>query len=131
LLPDRQLSFWPYSNLNDPRLQLDNEFILLEARQECPPFKMGVFNPQGWMAYWLDGILFRKSFTVHTELPHPDFNCNAESYADSDFVELESLSPLTSLSPGALLTLVETWQLYEGLEQEFISEKLAGALKKN
>ena len=129
LLPDRHFSLWPYSPIHDPRLRLDDEFILLQAQPERPPFKLGVFNQQGWMAYWLDGVLFRKSFEVHPTLEHPDFNCNAETYADSDFVELESLAPLKTLAPGASTTLVETWQLYSSLEQEFISDKLAGALK--
>ncbi len=130
LLPDRHFSLWPYSSINDPRLRLDNEFILLHARPEYPSFKIGVFDQQGWMAYWLDEVLFQKTFEVHAYLEHPDYNCNAETYADSDFVELESLAPLTSLAPGVSTRLVETWQLYDSIEQEFISEKLVNAIKK-
>lgn len=48
LLPNRQLSFWPYASIN-PRLKLDDEFVLFNA-EAASPFKMGYFNPHAWMA---------------------------------------------------------------------------------
>lgn len=124
LLPNRHFSLWAYSHLNDPRLHLEDEWILLNAKPGFPPFKIGTFTPQGWIAYWLDGILFRKTFEVCTDFIYPDFNCNAETYCDSDFVELESLAPLTSLAPGKSVSFTETWELYDSLEQDFLPEKL-------
>jgi hypothetical protein len=111
LLHNRQFSFWPYTRLNDPRLKLDDSVILFKADPLLPPFKLGYFNPHGWLAYWLDGVLFRKTFDVHAGLPHPDNNCNAEMYCNDQFVELESLGPLTTLPPRASIDLVETWEL--------------------
>jgi hypothetical protein len=124
LLPDRHFSLWPYSSINDPRLRLEDEFVLLKAKPGLPPFKIGAFDPAGWIAYWLEGILFRKTFEVYPDLPYPDFNCNAETYCDSDFVELESLGPLTRLAPGKSVIHTETWELSDCLEQDFIPEKL-------
>ncbi|MDR3577145.1 MAG: hypothetical protein P4L50_25065 [Anaerolineaceae bacterium] len=49
LRPDRHVSLWPYSHMHDPRLQLGDEFILLHALPNFPAFKIGAFNPQGWM----------------------------------------------------------------------------------
>jgi len=111
LLHNRQFSFWPYTRLNDPRLKLDDNVVLFKADPLVPPFKLGYFNPHGWLAYWLDGVLFRKIFDVHAGLPHPDNNCNAEMYCNDQFVELESLGPLTTLPPRASIDLVETWEL--------------------
>src|SRR5215211_6366822 len=116
LLHNRQFSLWPYARINDPRLKFGDEFILFKADALLPPFKIGYFNPHGWIAYWLDGVLFRKSFDVHAGLPHPDNNCNAEMYCNNLFVELESLAPLTTLSPGASVHLVETWDVYNGID---------------
>jgi len=116
LLHNRQFSFWPYAQINDPRLKLDDEFILFKADALLPPFKLGYFNPHGWIAYWLDGVLFRKTFDVQAGLPHPDNNCNAEMYCNDQFVELESLAPLTRLSPGDSVYLVETWDVYDGID---------------
>jgi hypothetical protein len=59
-------------------------------------------------------------------LPHPDNNCNAEIYCNDQFVELESLAPLTKLSPGEAVTHVETWELFNGMGslQQDIQERL-------
>jgi hypothetical protein len=111
LLHNRQFSLWPYAHINDPRLELGDEFILFRADALLPPFKIGYFNPGGWIAYWLDGILFRKTFEVHRNSVYPDNNCNAEMYCNDQFVELESLGPLTRLEPGASVRHVETWEL--------------------
>jgi hypothetical protein len=129
LLPNRHLSFWPYSHIHDPRLHLDEGFIILDAQPHLPPIKIGTFNPQGWMAYWLEGILFRKSFAVQLNQAYPDLGCNAESYCDHEFVELESLGPLTRLAPGGQVTHTETWELYDHLEQDFIPDGLMSLLK--
>ena len=116
LLHNRQMSFWPYTRINDPRLKLDDQFILFKADPLLPPFKIGYFNSHGWMAYWLDGVLFRKTFDVQTALSYPDNNCNAEMYCNDQFVELETLSPLTKLAPGESVTHIETWELADGIE---------------
>jgi hypothetical protein len=116
LLHNRQFSLWPYARIHDPRLTLGDEFILFKADALLPPFKIGYFSTAGWMAYWLDGVLFRKTFDVLPGLPHPDNNCNAEMYCNHQFVELESLAPLTRLAPGALVRHVETWEVELGAD---------------
>lgn len=115
LLHNRQMSFWPYTRLNDPRLSLRDDYILFKA-DALPPFKIGYFNPHGWLAYWVDGILFRKSFEPQTDAQYPDNNCNAEMYCNDRFVELESLGPLTTLNPGAEKKHIERWDLLEGVD---------------
>lgn len=115
LLPNRQLSFWPYTRIGDPRLKLRDDFIFFHA-DALPPFKMGYFNPHGWLAYYIDGILFRKTFPAQTEATYPDNNCNAELYCNDQFIELESLGNLTEVLPGKSVSHVEIWELSEGLE---------------
>jgi hypothetical protein len=116
LLHNRQISLWAYTRLNDPRLKLDDPFILFKAEALLPPFKMGYFNLHGWLAYWVQGVLFRKTFDVRAGLSHPDNNCNAEIYCGDQFVELESLAPLTKLQPGASATHTEVWEVFNGLD---------------
>lgn len=115
LLHNRQFSLWPYAQMNDPRIKWGDEFILCKADALLPPFKIGYFSPHGWLAYWLDGVLFRKTFEAHKALPYPDNNCNAEMYCNHQFVELESLGPLTRLAPGASVRHLETWEIQERL----------------
>lgn len=112
LLPNRQLVLWPYTQINDPRLKLRDDFILFKA-DALPPFKIGYFNPHGWMAYWMDGVLFRKTFDLHPGSLHPDANCNCEVYCNQQFVELESLAPLIMLAPGESVNHVETWEVFD------------------
>ena len=115
LLHNRQFSLWPYARFHDPRLRLDDAFILFKADALLPPFKIGYFNPHGWLAYWLDGTLFRKTFEVQAGSTYPDNNCNAEMYCNHLFVELESLAPLQILKPGAEAKLIETWELFDDM----------------
>jgi hypothetical protein len=114
LLPNRQLAFWPYSHIKDPRLDLGDAYVLFKA-EALPPFKMGYLNPHGWMAYWMDGVLFRKTFEVHAGQTHPDNNCNTEIFCNAYFVELESLAPLTLLAPGESVSHVEVWEVFDDL----------------
>jgi hypothetical protein len=126
LLHNRQFSLWPYARFNDPRLNLGDEFILFTADALLPPFKIGYYNPHGWIAYWLDGILFRKKFDADKNLSYPDNNCNAEMYCNDQFVELESLGPLTRLDLGASIVHVEKWDVLK--EIDFLPEDIRDRL---
>lgn len=120
LLPNRQISLWPYARINDQRLKLDDEFVLFQADASLPPFKLGYLNPHGWMAYWLEGVLFRKTFEMQAGSKYPDNNCNAEMYCNDQFVELESLGTLDRVEPGKSIVHRETWELFDSLEQPFL-----------
>ncbi len=122
LLPNRHISLWSYTHIDDPRLLLTDDFILVKPLTELGAFKIGTFNQSGWIAYWINGILFRKRFAVFPNQLHPDHNCNAEIYCDEYFIELESLAPLTRLKPGASISHTEVWEFYDQLEQEFLPE---------
>lgn len=128
LLHNRQMSIWPYTRMNDPRVKWDDEHILFKADALLPPFKIGYFNQHGWMAYWLDGVLFRKRFEVKAGLPHPDNNCNAEIYCNDIFVELETLAPQIQLAPGESIDHIETWDVLDGMQSlpENIQSAVAG-----
>jgi len=129
LLHNRILVLWPYTRLSDPRLSLGDDFILLHAVPSLPPVKFGYMNMAGWLAYWLEGVLFRKTFEACVPgLTYPDAGCNAETYCNDRFVELESLGPLVTLAPNAAAQLTETWELYPDLSVPFLPEKLVGLL---
>jgi hypothetical protein len=114
LLPNRRLVFWPYADLADPRLILGNRAVRIDARPG-PAFKIGYFNRDGWLAYWLDGTLFTKSFEAGPGTDYADLGCNAECYINDEFVEIETLGPLVRLGPGEAATHVETWRLEAGV----------------
>jgi hypothetical protein len=116
LLPDRRMTIWNYSRLQDPRLHLGDDFILLEAASRLPPCKIGLLNPQGWLAYLVGEVLFVKRFTHLPDLPHPDSGCDTEVYCNDRFIELETLGALLVMQPGQTATHTETWQLYTGVK---------------
>ncbi len=115
LLSNRQLVLWPYTQIHDPRLTLRDDFVLVHATLSLPPIKFGYYNPHGWMAYWLDGTLFVKRFDPQGDASYPDHGCNAESYCNDQFIELETLSPSQSIKPGESILHTELWEVYDHL----------------
>jgi len=130
LLPNRKLVLWPYTRVNDPRLHLNDDFITLHATPALPPVKLGYFNPHGWIAYWLEGVLFVKRYDASPEIAYPDGGCNAETYCNDQFVEMETLGRLGKLEPGETFVHTEKWELYDSLEQDFIPPRLRERLGK-
>ncbi len=124
LLNNRMIALWPYTHVNDPRLVLRDDFILILGNKILPKLKIGYFNSRGWMAYWIDGVLFRKTFDILTDAVYPDGGCNSESYCCDRFVELESLGPLVKLMPGGSITFTETWEIYPKIEVPFLTDEI-------
>lgn len=123
LQPNRHLTLWPYTRIQDRRLKLNDDWITLQAASSLPPCKIGYLNTHGWIAYQRDGVLFVKRFEVHASQPHPDRNCNVEVYCNDVLIELETLSPSVCLLAGKTITHTERWEIYqsENLPPEFDS----------
>lgn len=113
LLPNRLLTLWPYSYLDDPRLHLGGEAIRIETQALAQPFKLGTFNRDGWLEYHTQGWVFRKEFEPQPGRPHPDMGSNCEVYTNDRNIELETLGPLVTLSPGESVEHFERWLLRE------------------
>ncbi|WP_298818287.1 hypothetical protein [Chloroflexus sp.] len=111
LTPNRQIAFWPYTPLPDPRLHLTGDCILIDTAQSGPPAKVGARSPAGWLAYLRDDVLFVKRVAFIAGGCYPDHNCNLEIYYDQGCTELETLAPLGRLAPGDTVTHDETWYL--------------------
>lgn len=131
--PNRRFALWPYSRWDDSRLTLENEYITVKADATTNPFKMGYFNPRGWLGYVYDDVMFVKRFGVRRDEEYPDFGCNCEVYVDSRSLELETLGPLLELGPKLDVVHTETWEVYnvnnlpkELLQQRSLGEILAG-----
>ena len=120
--PDRALVFWPYTNPADERIRFCPEGIRVRAVGGHPgALKMGWRRPGEGpleMAYLLEGEVFVKSF-VRGPRDYPDMGVNAEIYTDGYGLELESLSALETVEPGASVCLTETWSVLP--EDAFLS----------
>jgi hypothetical protein len=114
LLPNRSVSLWPYSRMNDPRVYWGDDYItLMQDPQNTSPFKFGVPNESGWAAYCNHGHLFVKYYTHLRNAPYPDFNVSYETYTNHLMLEMETLSPLTVLGSGEDVSHTEEWELFD------------------
>jgi len=114
-LPNRSLAFWPYADIISPHVSWGNRYILVRAEMESP-FKVGFPNPRGWLAYWLDGVLFVKRAAFDSQAVYFDFGSSSACYCNDHFLELETLAPVTKIAQGAFATHLETWELYADIE---------------
>jgi hypothetical protein len=131
LLSNRGLILWPYAQTHDPRFMLRDDCILIHAAPSLPPFKFGYFNPHGWCAYWLDGVLFVKRHEAQKDATYPDHGCNTESYCNDKFIELESLGPLGKVEPGQTVIHTELWELYDTLNVPLIPDEIRALIQKS
>ncbi len=111
--PNRNFSLWSYSRWDDPRLNLGEEFIKIRSDDAVRPFKLGYFNPHGWLGYVFEDVFFVKRFGVRRNEEYPDNGCNSEVYATEQVIELQSLGALVDLMPQEKIVHTETWEVYE------------------
>jgi hypothetical protein len=114
LLPDRKLVFWPYSDIKDERHEFHNDLIVVHGRAADHAFKLGNYNPLGWVACALENVLFLKRFPVNEKGKYPDLGCNVEVYVKDSYLELETLGVLKTLSTHESITHEETWEIIVG-----------------
>lgn len=114
LLPIRNLTVWPYTDLSDRRWKFQNGFIRLKVDEaKTDSQKIGVLNKQGWIGYDLEDVRFIKRFEHCEKGVYPDMNSNTELYVAGNFIEIETLAPLSMLEPGQSVEHIERWELNE------------------
>ena len=111
-LPNRSLSLWPYTHLDDTRLTWLDHHIIMRADAQEKPCKIGCFLPDGKGYYYNQGVLICKKVSVQPAEIYPDLNSVLEMYTNHRFLELESLSPLVDLQPNNQIIHEEFFQLY-------------------
>lgn len=128
LLHNRIIAIWPYTHISDPRLTLQDDCITIHALSAPDPIKIGSYCTAGWIAYWIDGVLFKKSFDTISEALYPDGGCNTEAYCGKNFAELEALGPTISLKEGESTIFSERWELFPDLDVPFLSAEIKDTL---
>ncbi len=135
LLPDRSIALWPYSDINDTRLELGNVFITVRALPVDKPLKIGIANVQQWIAYYLDSLLFVKYASNYKSHPLIDMGATSQCYCNSKFIELETLGPLTDIQREEEICHREIWRVVQapfdeysadGIEKFILHDDMAG-----
>jgi hypothetical protein len=113
LLPINSMALWAYTDMADPRWTWSTKYVMLRQDPKMArPQKIGVMALDGWTAHAHDGHLFVKKFAYLPGACYPDLGCCVETFANADFLEVETLGPLVSLEPDAEIEHVEHWFLF-------------------
>ncbi len=111
-LANRNLVLWPYTDIKDERLAIENNVVTLTQKNIAQPIKIGTSIKQG-VEVITKGLKFSLGFDYLEGERYPDFECNVESYTNNIMLEIETLSPLYTLQPGECKTHIERWNLEE------------------
>jgi hypothetical protein len=112
-LPNRSITLWDYSCMNDSRVYWGKEFITITQDENMEnAFKLGLNNEDGYAAYFNKGQVFLRYFEHEIDGFYPDNGCSYETYVNGVMVEMEVLGEMGVLMPGDSLTIDEDWELY-------------------
>ena len=111
------LVMWAYTDLSDHRWKFTKKYMALrQDPNDANAQKLGLFNPNTWVAYVLNGEAFVKQARADPSKTYPDFGCAFETFTNNDFLEIETLGPLTRVAPGQAVEHLEHWTLRRGVQ---------------
>jgi hypothetical protein len=111
------LVMWAYTDLSDKRWKFTRKYLMLrQDPNDAEAQKIGLFNPNTWVAYVLNGEAFVKQAHADPARTYPDFGCAFETFTNNEFLEIETLSPLTKVLPDQSVEHMETWTLHRGVQ---------------
>jgi hypothetical protein len=113
LLPDRSIILWPYTDINDPRISIENQFIFIRSEPSGGPLKIGVSNTRKWIAYYIDNFLFIKYAENKAPDQLVDLGAIRECYCNSKFLELETQGTFRPVLPNEIIQHREVWRIIE------------------
>lgn len=117
LAPTNPLVMFAFTDLTDKRWQFTKKYLILrqDPNNHGQPQKLGSFNAHTWAAYLLGSDLFIKHYEADPKRTYPDFNASFETFTNADFLEQETLGPMTKLAPGASVDHIERWTLHKNV----------------
>lgn len=108
----RPIYHFPWSDMNDPRLRVHEDYLSLSIRpgDGSGSIKVGVFHPEGMAAARVKDSLLVSQVPVEPNLPYPEGGPNLTAFASpangkSPFGELEHMGPVHQLDPGETVSL--------------------------
>lgn len=118
------LVMWAHTNLADPRWKFTQKYLTLRHDpNNSGPQKLGLFNSETWAAHLLNGEGFVKRSKADPSKTYPDFGCSFEMFIIQDFLEVETQGPLTKLSPGQTVELVEHCRLFRNVNPSALRDE--------
>jgi hypothetical protein len=113
LIATNPLVMWAYTDLSDKRWAFTRKYMILRQDPSvAEPQKLGLFNANTWVAYLLNGEAFVKQTKSDPAKTYPDFGCSFEEFTNNEFLEIETLSPMTKVAPVESVEHTEHWSLH-------------------
>lgn len=117
------LVMWAYTNLADPRWKFTKKYMMLrQDPNNSDAQKLGLFNPDTWAGYLLNGELFVKRAAADPAATYTDFGCSFETFTNNEFLEMETLGPMTKVLPEHAVEHAERWALFRGVRPAELSD---------
>jgi len=121
------LVMWAYTNLADPRWKFTRKYLTLrQDPANSDAQKLGLFNRDTWEVYVLNGEAFLKRTQADPAKTYPDFGCSLETFTNNEFLEMETLGPLTRVAPGQTVEQTERWMLFRHVELPELTDEALG-----
>lgn len=111
-LPNRNLVYWSYSDINDSRIKVSQDKVVISWKDIKEAFKIGstVVKP---VEVVTKGMLFTVRGQYEDGAEYPDFSCNVEVYTNNFMMEVETISDMECIGAGQTKTHIENWTLTE------------------
>ena len=106
-----RISTWFYTDLGDPRVGYTRDRIVIRQTPLDQRYKIGIGHPSGPISYENNGTVFTVEYPAIPEKTYPDGNVSYETFCSRYMLEMETLSPLSTVLPGGTLEHPETWTL--------------------
>ena len=118
------LVMWAYTNLADPRWKFTKKYLTLrQDPNNADAQKLGMFNADTWAAYLLNGEAFVKRTKADAAKTYPDFGCSFETFTNNEFLEIETLGPMTEVQPGQTVEHAEHWALFRDVKPNVLTDE--------
>lgn len=109
--PTRTVTLWRQTNLADSRLTFSDDLVRVSHKPLSNYFKIGVYSSSGRIVHHNYGQELEIQMQPASMDQCADGGVNVEVYMNRNFMELETLGPLTTISPGASVTVREIWRI--------------------
>jgi hypothetical protein len=123
LQPTNPLTMWAYTDFSDPRWKFTTKYVSLRMDPaNSNAQKLGTWNAKTWAAYSLKGELFIKRYTPAPSTNYPDFGCSFEMFTNNEFLEMETLGPITKVPAGGVMEHSERWSIHRNVQLKAITD---------
>ncbi|NJK63551.1 MAG: DUF4380 domain-containing protein [Synechococcaceae cyanobacterium SM2_3_1] len=111
--------FWMSPSPSDPQATLPEDFnyekiddlYWLDHSNSEVESKLFSLPDQGWLAYWVGEQVFFLFYRADQDAIYPEGEGSTEIYTSQRYIELEHVSPLFTLEPGASASTSEFWRM--------------------